>query len=137
MSPQDLPMAPAAPEPPLAITAKALEKVLEFRAGVPDPEKQAMWIEVTGVSGGEWTYNMSLKPMDLARPGDSLQQNGELPVVVPAADVTRVKGGTVDWSEDPMQGGLVLFNPNSPSPAMGAPSSAELTGELPQRVQQV
>src|SRR5437763_7278289 len=137
MSPQELPMAPPPQEPPLAITQKALEKVLEFRAGVPEPETQAMWIEVTGSSGGDWTYNMSLKPIELARPGDSLQQNGELSIVIPAADVPRVKGGTIDWSDDLMQGGLVLFNPNTPSPAMDAPPPADLAGEVPERVQQV
>ena len=122
MSPQELPMAPPPAEAPVAITDQALEKVLEFRAGVPDAEKQAMWLEVTGMSGGEWTYNMSLKPVDLARPGDSVQQNGGLAIVVPAADLPRVRGATIDWSEDMMQGGLLLLNPNTPSPTMaGAP----------------
>jgi Fe/S biogenesis protein NfuA len=137
MSPQDLPMAAPAPEPPVAITEDALVQVLEFRAGVPDPEKQAMWLEVTGTSGGEWTYNMSLKPVDLARPGDSVQQNGGLAIVVPAADVPRVSGATIDWSSDAMQGGLVLLNPNTPSPTMGTQPPADLSGDVPERVMQV
>jgi Fe/S biogenesis protein NfuA len=130
-------MAPPPQQPPLAITEQAHAKVLEFRAGVPEPEKQAMWIEVTGIAGGEWTYNMSLKPLELARPGDSLQQNGELAIVVPAADLARVKGGTIDWSDDATQGGLVLLNPNTPSPALAAPSPGELSGDVEQRVAQV
>jgi Fe/S biogenesis protein NfuA len=137
MSPQDLPMAPSAPEPPVAITDGALAKVLEFRAGVPDPEKQAMWIEVTGMAGGEWTYNMSLKPLELARPGDSLQENGGLTIVVPAADVPRVHGALIDWSDDLMQGGLLLLNPNTPSPTIEGAPPAELAGEVPDRVAQV
>jgi Fe/S biogenesis protein NfuA len=132
----DLPMAPPPAEAPLAITDRALAKVLEFRAGVPEPETQAMWIEVTGMAGGEWTYNMSLKPTGLARPGDSVQENGGLAIVVPAADVARVSGATIDWSEDPMQGGLLLLNPNTPSPEIGG-SAGELSGEVPERVAQV
>jgi Fe/S biogenesis protein NfuA len=137
MSPQELPMAAPTPEPPVAITDTALAKVLEFRAGVPDPEKQAMWLEVTGMSGGEWTYNMSLKPVDLARPGDAVQQNGGLAIVVPAADVPRVTGALIDWSDDTMQGGLLLLNPNTPSPTISGGPPAELSGDVADRVSQV
>jgi Fe/S biogenesis protein NfuA len=130
-------MAPPPAEPPVAITQEALAKVLEFRAGVPDPETQAMWIEVTGMAGGEWTYNMSLKPVDLARPGDAVQENGGLAIVVPAADVPRVRGATIDWSSDLMQGGLLLLNPNTPSPTIEGAPPAELSGDVPERVMQV
>jgi Fe/S biogenesis protein NfuA len=129
-------MAPPPSEAPLAITDEALEKVLEFRAGVPEPEKQAMWIEVTGIAGGEWTYNMSLKPIELARPGDAVQENGGLTIVVPAPDIARVRNSTIDWSDDPMQGGLLLLNPNTPSPEIGGPPP-ELSGEVADRVVQV
>src|SRR5437763_13747309 len=118
MNPQELPMAPPSQQPPLAITEEALAKVLEFRASVPEPEKQAMWVEVTGIAGGDWTYNMSLKPLELARPGDSLQQNGELAVVVPAADIPRVKGGAIDRSDDGAQGGRGRLTPRTPSAAL-------------------
>jgi Fe/S biogenesis protein NfuA len=137
MSPQELPMAPPPAEAPLAITDEARAKVLEFRAGVPDAEKQAMWVEVTGITGGEWTYNMSLKPLELARPGDSVQDTGGLAIVVPAADIQRVSGGTIDWSDDAMQGGLLLFNPNTPSPTISGGPPADLEGEVPDRVAQV
>src|SRR3954453_14106847 len=91
MSPMDLPMAPPPQEAPLAITDEALGKVREFRAGVPEPESQAMWVEVTGASGGEWACNMSLKPLELARPGDAVQQHGDLAVVVPQEDVGKLR----------------------------------------------
>jgi Fe/S biogenesis protein NfuA len=127
-------------EPLLAITDKAREKVLGFRSGVPDPESQAMWVEVTGQQAGEWTYNISLKPLDAAGPVDSVQQAGELAIVVPAGDVERLRNALVDWSDDLMSGGLVVVNPNKPgpsSPAIGGRPPADLSGEVPQRVQQV
>jgi Fe/S biogenesis protein NfuA len=124
----------------LAITEKARQKVLGFREGVPDAERQAMWVEVTGIKNGEWTYNISLKPVDSAGPDDSLEYADELGVVVPAADVERLRGATVDWSDDLMSGGLLVVNPNKPdptSPAIGGRPPADLSGPVPQRVMQV
>ncbi len=119
------------------LTDRALEKVHGFRAGIEDPDAHAMWIEVTGVQGGEFTYNMSLKPLDQAGPGDAIQHEGDLPVVIPARDVDTLRGATIDWSDDLMRGGLTIDNPNPVSPAMGARPVADLSGPVPQRVMQV
>jgi Fe/S biogenesis protein NfuA len=127
-------------EPLLAITEKAQQKVLGFREGVPDAERQAMWVEATGVKNGEWTYNISLKPLDGAGPDDSLQYADDLGIVVPEADIDKVRGATVDWSDDLMSGGLLVVNPNKPdpaSPAIGGRPPADLSGPVPQRVMQV
>ena len=127
-------------EPPLAITQKAQQKVLGFREGVADSERQAMWVEVTGVQNGEWTYNISLKPLDGAGPDDSLQYSGDLGIVVPEADIDKLQGATVDWSDDLMSGGLLVVNPNKPdpaSPAIGGRPEVDLSGPVPQRVMQV
>ena len=124
----------------LAITDKAQQKVLGFREGVPDSERQAMWVEVTGIQKGEWTYNISLKPLDGAGPDDSLQYAGDLGIVVPAEDVDKLHGATVDWSDDLMSGGLLVVNPNKPdpaSPAIAGRAAADLSGPVPQRVLQV
>lgn len=119
------------------LTEKAREKVEGFRAGIADPERQAMWIEVTGLKAGEWTYNLSLKPLDQAAPGDVVQHEGDLAIVVPAGDADQLRGATVDWSDDLMHGGLTIDNPNTPSPAMGSRPPADLSGDVPQRVMQV
>ena len=119
------------------LTDKAREKVEGFRAGVADGESQAMWIEVTGVQGAEWTYNMALKPLDQAAPGDVVQHEGGLAVVVPAQDADKLRGAVVDWSDDLMRGGLVVHNPNRPSPVVEPPSGDGLEGDVAQRVAQV
>jgi Fe/S biogenesis protein NfuA len=124
----------------IAITDKAQQKVLGFREGVADAERQAMWVEVTGVQNGEWTYNISLKPLDGAGPDDSLQYADDLGIVVPAEDIDKLEGATVDWSDDLMSGGLLVVNPNKPdpaSPAIGGRGAADLSGPVPQRVMQV
>ena len=120
----------------VSITEKAREKVEGFRAGVADSEAQAMWVEVTGIQGGEFTYNLSLKPVEQAGPDDVVETVEGLPVVVPGRDADALHGATIDWSDDLMRGGLTIDNPNTPSPAM-QPPPADLGGPVPQRVIQV
>jgi Fe/S biogenesis protein NfuA len=121
----------------VALTPKAVEKVQGFRAGVEDGDAQAMWIEVTGVHRGEFTYDLSLKPLAAAGPDDSVERVDGLPVVVPARDVDAVRDALVDWSDDLMRGGLVVTNPNKPSPIVEAPPAEGLQGDVAQRVAQV
>jgi Fe/S biogenesis protein NfuA len=120
----------------ISLTEKAREKVEGFRAGIADADEQAMWIEVTGIQAGAFTYNLSLKPLSGAAPDDHIEQFGSLSVVVPARDADALRGATVDWSEDLMSGGLTVDNPNTPSPTM-APPPADLGGPVAQRVMQV
>jgi Fe/S biogenesis protein NfuA len=126
--------------PTLAITEQALERVKGFVAGTPDPDAQAMWVEVTGVTAGEFTYNMTLKPRAAAELDDSVHVQDGLAIVVPARDVKALQGATIDWEGDALQGGLKLVNPNRPqpaSPAIGANADVELTGPVAQRVHEI
>jgi Fe/S biogenesis protein NfuA len=118
------------------LTEKAVEKVEGFRAGLTDADDQAMWVEVTGIQAGAFTYNLSLKPLAGATPDDYVQEFGALSVVVPARDADALRGATIDWSDDLMSGGLTVENPNTPSPQM-SPPPADLSGPVAQRVQQV
>jgi Fe/S biogenesis protein NfuA len=138
----------------LAITEQAVEKVMGFRAQSEDPENQALWVEVTGVSGGDYVYNISLNALDAARQGDAVQRRGDLAIVVPESSVEKLRGATIDWSEGLAQSGLTLVNPNRPpapadlpimspsmappaSPPIDAPPPADLSGDAAQRVIQV
>jgi Fe/S biogenesis protein NfuA len=141
-------------EPTLAITEQAIEKVRGFRAQSEDPENQAMWVEVTGVSRGDYVCNITLKALDAARQGDAVQRRGNLAIVVPESSVEKLRGATIDWSEGLAQSGLTLVNPNRPpapadlpmtspsmappaSPPIDAPPPADLSGDVAQRVIQV
>ena len=123
--------------PIVTLSDRAVEKVQGFRAGIDDPDAHAMWIEVTGVHRGEFTYDLSLKPLASAGEDDAVEHRDGLAVVVPARDVEAVRGATIDWSDDLMRGGLVVHNPNSPSPVVEAPSEIELEGDVAARVAQV
>jgi Fe/S biogenesis protein NfuA len=129
-----------APEPVLTITEVARQKVLRVRAAEPEPENLALWLEVSGVANGKYRYDMYFQPIDYAGPTDVVQRHDDLSIVIPAFSVDKLRGATLDVAGDPIEGGLVLDNPNSPSPAVGAPraaAAADLTGDVPQRVIQV
>jgi len=125
-------------EPMLAITNAAYDKVMGFLLQEAEPERQAMWLEVTGTSGNQWTCSIALKPLDAAAPYDAVVRHRDLAIVVPERDFDKVRGATIDWLDDPFGAhGLRVDNPNTPSPAIGAPPPADLSGDVPQRVIQV
>jgi Fe/S biogenesis protein NfuA len=122
----------------LGITDAAYDKVMGFLLREAEPERQAMWLEVSGTSANQWTYLMALKPLDAAAPYDAVIRHRDLAIVVPECDFDKVRGATIDWLDDPFGGGgLRVDNPNTPSPAIGAPPPADLSGDVPQRVIQV
>ncbi|MGH9042232.1 MAG: NifU family protein [Acidimicrobiia bacterium] len=130
-------------DPVLTVTEIARQKVLRVRAAESDPEKLALWLEVSGVANGKYRYDMYFQPLDYAGPTDAVQRHDDISVVIPNFSIDKVRGSTLDVAGDPIEGGLVLDNPNSPSPAVGAPGAgvppppADLTGDVPQRVIQV
>jgi Fe/S biogenesis protein NfuA len=133
----------AVPEMVLKITEVARTKVLRVRAAEDAPETLALWLEIAGVANGKYKYDMYFQPVDYAGPTDVVQRHDDLSVVIPAFSVDKVRGATLDVQGDPVEGGLVLDNPNSPSPAVGAAGGgggrppADLTGDVAQRVAQV
>jgi Fe/S biogenesis protein NfuA len=100
----------------LAITASALERVRDFRAAAPDPDSRVLSVRVTGAADGEYVYALSLEPPAKVRAGDTVQHEGDLAIVVAADSVAKLRGATVDWSEDPLRSSFVVVNPNKPPP---------------------
>ena len=121
----------------VTVTPNAVAKVQEFRQKVDDPEAQAMWVRITGVHRGEFTYDLALRPLDAAGPEDEVQHAGGLPVVVAGADAENLRGATIDWSDDLMAGGLTVSNPNRPQVVTAAAGNGELEGDVETRVAQV
>src|ERR687898_496400 len=122
----------------LDMTNAAYYKVTGFLRQIAEPERQAMWIEVTGTSANQWTCSISLKPLDAAAPHDAIIRDRDLAIVIPECDFDKVRGATIDWLDDPFAGGgLRVDNPNTPSPTIQVPASADLSGDVAQRVIQV
>ena len=102
----------------LAITASALQRVRGFRATDADPADRVLSVGVSGEANGEYTCVLTLEPAAKIRPGDTVQQEGDLTIVVAQDSAERLRGSTIDWSEDPLQSGFVVINPNKPSPPL-------------------
>lgn len=138
------------------VTEEAREAAVAARAGQPEEEKLALWLEVTGVEGNSFSYDMYLMHVDEAGSDDVVQHHDDLSVVIPADSVDRVRGATIDLSPQPGFRSWVLHNPNLPpprptgpvidpsslmrrppeSPQMRAPAG-DLTGDAAQKVLQV
>jgi Fe/S biogenesis protein NfuA len=111
--------------PVLTVTSGARATVLEVLANESDPESLALWLEVSGVGGDAYTYDMYFQALVDATDGDVVQHDDALPVVVPGDSVERLQGATLDFVTDADgEGGLVVVNPNrppTPAPRLAAP----------------
>jgi len=121
--------------PLLTITDAARQKILDVRAGEPDPDSLALWFEMSGVQGNSFTFDMYFRPLDDAGADDAVQPDLDISVVVPGDSADKVRGSTLAVAG----GGMVLQNPNSPRPAPAAAARppADLSGPVAQRVLQV
>jgi Fe/S biogenesis protein NfuA len=129
----------SAAEPVITVTERARALVLETRAQESEPDRLALWLEVSGTAAGAYTYDMYFQAIDDAASDDLVQRHDDLSVVIPADSVDNVRGATLDLS-GPGSTGMVINNPNRPpqaaSPGMGRPP-ADLSGDVAQRIMQV
>jgi Fe/S biogenesis protein NfuA len=121
----------------LTVTDAAIEKTVLVRDREADPERYALWVEVTGVRGGEYEYDLSLQPLSEAPPDARVQDHDRIAVVIPASSIELLRGATLDRQGDLATGGLVLHNRRPPSPAIGGSPPADLTGDVAHRVWRV
>ncbi len=132
----------AAVQPLVTITPEARTVVKDALAQESDADRLALWLEIRGVQGTSFAYDLYFQPTADAVEGDAVQHDDELPVVVPAASVDDLRGARLEWSDEG-EGGLVLVNPNSPPPPdLGAAVPEEvlaagLDGPLATRVTDV
>jgi Fe/S biogenesis protein NfuA len=127
--------------PVLTVTERALVKVLELRDGEASAEALTLVIEISGISGDAYTYDMYFQPASEAVEDAWTGVQDGLSIVVPAASVANMVGSVLDLNRDLLVGGMSIRNPNRPpapqaSPSMTGPP-ADLSGDVAQRVIQV
>lgn len=127
-------------EPVLTLTNSALKKVLQLRADEPGADSLALWVQIGGVNGSAYSYEMFFQDAKDAATDDWTNTQGELTVVVPAASMPDMTGSVLDTNRDLLAGGMVIRNPHTPpaprSPLMSGPPP-DLSGDVAQRVMQV
>jgi Fe/S biogenesis protein NfuA len=100
----------------LAITASALERTRAFRAAAPDPSSRVLSARITGTANGAYVCALTLEPQAQIHSRDAVQHEGDLTIVVAADSVEKLRGATIDWTENRLGGGFTVLNPNKPAP---------------------
>jgi Fe/S biogenesis protein NfuA len=125
--------------PLVTLTPEAHKVVREALGQEPDPATLALWLEVRGVQGDSFVYDLYFQASSDADEGDAHLEQEEIAIIVPSGSIERLRGARLEWSEEG-GGGLVLVNPNSPTPEEAAPNvppevlAQGVTGALAQRV---
>ena len=118
---------------------EAVKTIIDLRDQEPGDKEYALFLQIDGVHGNQFTYDLSFLDVNQARSDDVRIDFGDLPVIIASKDTDKFDGASLDMSEDPDAPGLTMDNPNTPSPAMvGNPADLpELKGELAEKVQAV
>ena len=119
----------------LEVTDAARESVISIRDQEDDGDTLALRVEVIGVNGAEYAYDLGFEPVGDGADDDHVSEQQGLTVVIPLASVTKLRGAVLDLPANPGQAGLVIRNPNRPNPLAGV--ELELTGDLAEKVQQL
>jgi Fe/S biogenesis protein NfuA len=128
------------------ISPTARTKVMEVRAEEPEPDRLALWLEVSGSAGGAYTYDMWFQLRGDVAEDDVVVEHDDLAIVIIGSSAEKLRGATLDVSTAG-DGGLVIINPNTPpraaagtgSPAVGAADGPppDLSGPVATRVVRV
>lgn len=120
----------------LSVTDEAIEKIIAIRDAEPPSDGEfALFLEVTGDNGMQFSYDLSFMPLSDAEPSDVVERFGELAVVMPGRDVDKLQGAELRISA----ASLAIENPNVPqSPLVNMDSiPGGLEGPFADRVAQV
>ncbi|MDA7548189.1 NifU family protein [Acidimicrobiia bacterium] len=121
------------------IGEKAIAKILEIKEQEPGDNDYALFLQIDGVQGNQYTYDLSFLDLEQARSDDKRLEFDELVVIIASKDLDKFNNAKLELSDDPAAPGLTMDNPNTPSPEIfGNPDEMpELTGELAEKVQTV
>ncbi len=100
----------------LTLTDEARAVVMEALSAEANHEDLALYIEVTGTRGSGYAYDLYFSDRADAPLDAAIGHDGDVTIVVPSSSVSRLRGSRLEFAEDAVGGGLVLVNPNSPSP---------------------
>jgi Fe/S biogenesis protein NfuA len=117
----------------LVVSEAALEKVIEVRDAEDDAASLCLRVEIIGVNGVDFTYDLGFEPIDGLVGEHRIYTQRDLTIAIPVDTVDRLLGATLDLPGNPAQGGLVIRNPNRPDPMAGV-KDLVLTGDIAEKV---
>ena len=117
----------------LSIAPDAIEMISTLAEQEPGDDEYGLYIEVTGIRGPQFTYDLSFMPVGDATDAQIVERHEALAVIVRAEDVEKLDGASLALSDE----GLAMNNPNTPAtPTIAAPKG-DLTGPLADQIQTV
>jgi len=99
----------------LSLTDEARNVVLDALANEAQSEGLALFVEVTGTRGAGYSYDLYFSDRADAPEDSAIGRDGDVTIVIPARSVDRLRGSRLEFASDG-GGGLVLVNPNVPTP---------------------
>jgi Fe/S biogenesis protein NfuA len=99
----------------LSLTDEARNVVLDALANESQSEGLALFVEVTGTRGAGYSYDLYFSDRADAPEDAAIGRDGDITIVIPARSVDRLRGSRLEFASDG-GGGLVLVNPNVPTP---------------------
>ncbi len=122
----------------MQISDEARSHVIGVRAGEINADELALWIEVSGVLDGSYVYDMYFQPRNDAGNDHHIYDDGELTIIIPRNDVSKLLGAQLRLSGD-ADGSMEISNPNKPlvaTPAMDL-SDLDRDSDLAKLVQSI
>ena len=98
----------------VSITDEAVAVVNDAISQEPNASELALWLEVRGVDGGKFAYDLYFQATADAADDDASYDISGVTVVVPSDSIERLRGARLEFSEEG-GGGLVMVNPNVPT----------------------
>jgi len=99
----------------LKLTDDARNVVLDALQNEEQSDALALWVEVTGTKGPGYAYDLYFSDLADAPEGAAIGSDGGVTIVVPKSSIDRLRGSRLEFATDG-GGGLVLVNPNVPTP---------------------
>jgi Fe/S biogenesis protein NfuA len=99
----------------LKLTDEARNVVLDALANEAQGDDLALWVEVTGTRGAGYSYDLFFSDRADAPSDAAIGSDGGVTIVIPLQSVERLRGSRLEFASEG-GGGLVLVNPNAPTP---------------------
>ncbi len=99
----------------LTLTDEARNVVIDAMNNEENHDGLALFIEVTGTRGSGYAYDLYFSDRSDAPEGAAIGRDGDVTIVVPETSVSRLRGSRLEFAAEG-GGGLVLVNPNVPTP---------------------
>lgn len=100
------------------ITDNARDQIISLREGEDIPDLH-LGLRITGVGPQGYVYETSFLRSDDIASTDIVEDHGGLPVAISFDSIDGLRGAVLDLSGDGTGPGLVMRNPNVPSPTLG------------------